>query len=404
MRVQTFAFVLFLALGGQAQDNTDRGYRSLNSTTLCSTDSNGIESCYPRVFDATSEFQPIKPGQEVPAGLHMQIDMGTGQRQARLIPLAEADTPKSVEVEGANISTGQEVFAVMPSHKDRTQELIDFIVSVGSLAVDRSVDERLVEMLDELMEISYDPRQAERLMRTPGAISALLQLSNPTHTPFAWSAVVRRLSSITMGTMVQNSPELQGMAFRAGAIPNLVHALRDERDAKTAGKHVFALSALTRGHALALEQFAHLGGLRILRGLNPLASSVYRGEADVANLDLRIVRFVEDVLNPDFNPHIPATSASVIAQFASVWCNTLANRLVDSLEDVVSGDTSTGPVYERRLVYMRSLKLIQHAHRDTCVLPAEFKRWTNAELTRIGRIDSSGMDDYRQALTDMFSE
>ncbi|KAJ1854664.1 nucleotide exchange factor sil1 [Coemansia sp. RSA 1822] len=403
MRVQTFAFVLFLALGGRAQDNTDRGYRRLDSTTLCSTDSNGLESCYPRVFNAATEFQPIKPGQEVPAGLHVQIDMGTGQRQARLIPLADTDAPKSVEVEGANVSTGQEVFAVMPSHKDRTQELIDFIVSVGSLAVDRSADEQLVEMLDELKEISYDPRQAERLMRTPGAISALLQLSNPTHTPFAWSATARRLSSITMGTMVQNSPELQGMAFRAGAIPNLVHALRDERDAKTAGKHVFALSALTRGHALALEQFAHLGGLRILRSLNPLASSVYRGEADVANLDLRIVRFVEDVLNPDFNPHIPATSASVIAQFASVWCSTLANRLVDSLEDVVS-DKSTGPVYERRLVYMRSLKLIQHAHRDTCVLPADFKRWTNAELTRIGRIDSSGMDDYRQALNGMFSE
>ncbi|KAJ2341168.1 hypothetical protein GGF43_006233 [Coemansia sp. RSA 2618] len=203
--------------------------------------------------------------------------------------------------------------------------------------------------------------------------------------------------------MVQNSPALQDLAFRANSVPLLVHSLRDERDARTAGKHVFALSALTRGHSQALEQFVHLGGLRILRDVNPLASPVFRSsDVEAEKLDMRVVRFVEDLLSSEINPHVPVSSATTIAQFAGVWCQTLVARLVESLEDVVSdGEAMIGPVYERRLVYMHSLQQLRLAHRNTCILPPRFGAWVQDELTRIGRLDSSGMEDYRQALNDL---
>ncbi|KAJ2490904.1 nucleotide exchange factor sil1, partial [Coemansia sp. RSA 2049] len=59
---------------------------SSSSPSICTTDAaTGARVCYPAVFEATSEFQAIMPGQAVPPGLHVQIDMTTGQRKARLM-------------------------------------------------------------------------------------------------------------------------------------------------------------------------------------------------------------------------------------------------------------------------------------------------------------------------------
>ncbi|OUM69126.1 hypothetical protein PIROE2DRAFT_3020 [Piromyces sp. E2] len=43
-----------------------------------------VESCYPRVFKATAEYQTILEGQEIPKGLDIQISMRTGERRAKL--------------------------------------------------------------------------------------------------------------------------------------------------------------------------------------------------------------------------------------------------------------------------------------------------------------------------------
>lgn len=37
------------------------------------------------VFQPTSEWQELKPGQAIPAGLHVQVDIQTGKKQAKLM-------------------------------------------------------------------------------------------------------------------------------------------------------------------------------------------------------------------------------------------------------------------------------------------------------------------------------
>ncbi|KAI2628964.1 hypothetical protein GGS21DRAFT_526778 [Xylaria nigripes] len=48
---------------------------------ICHTD-NAAE-CYPRVFSATDEFQIVHDDQDLPPGLHVQLDVQTGQKQAK---------------------------------------------------------------------------------------------------------------------------------------------------------------------------------------------------------------------------------------------------------------------------------------------------------------------------------
>jgi len=59
---------------------------SSDQDLICSsTDKN---DCYPREFVPTEEFQVIKEGQDIPAGLHIRMDINSGQREARLnIPM-----------------------------------------------------------------------------------------------------------------------------------------------------------------------------------------------------------------------------------------------------------------------------------------------------------------------------
>ncbi|KAI1437996.1 hypothetical protein GGR50DRAFT_691754 [Xylaria sp. CBS 124048] len=49
---------------------------------ICHTD-NPAE-CYPKVFSATDQFQVVHDDQDLPPGLHVQLDIQTGQKQAKL--------------------------------------------------------------------------------------------------------------------------------------------------------------------------------------------------------------------------------------------------------------------------------------------------------------------------------
>ncbi|KAI1468878.1 uncharacterized protein F4812DRAFT_349521 [Daldinia caldariorum] len=64
---------------------------SAETELICHTD-NPAE-CYPKVFSATEEFQTVHDDQDLPPGLHVQLDIQTGQKQAKLYNPAEDENP-----------------------------------------------------------------------------------------------------------------------------------------------------------------------------------------------------------------------------------------------------------------------------------------------------------------------
>ncbi|KAJ2715911.1 nucleotide exchange factor sil1 [Coemansia spiralis] len=337
---------------------------SVAADEICTTDAAGAQTCYPRIFAATSEFREVLPGQVVPPGLHIQFDMATGQRLARLATdeSGPADTALAVvddpalplppAVERSGRARGQ---VVLGGPNGGTRDLVGRIVDAGSKMADRTVHARVRTALDELLEAAYDPQQAERVMRSPGAVDALLRLGDPEQPPTAWPADVRRLASVALGTMVQNSPPLQGIAQRAGAVPALLAALQHEHDLVAAGRHLFALSALTRGHSQALAQLAALDGLTAIRDLWPLPPLLAASSSpkETAKFEARVVRFFEDALNPELTADLPAAAAD----FAPGWCRSLAARAAGS------------GTAEHRELFLRSLEALHAAYPAACQVP-----------------------------------
>ena len=69
---------------------------SADTDIICSTADS--TDCYPRLFQPTKDFQIIKEGQDIPPGLHVRMNIYSGEREARLnIPL-EGEEAESIEI------------------------------------------------------------------------------------------------------------------------------------------------------------------------------------------------------------------------------------------------------------------------------------------------------------------
>ncbi|KAI1264142.1 hypothetical protein F5Y18DRAFT_85536 [Xylariaceae sp. FL1019] len=77
---------------------------SAETELICHT--NNPSECYPKVFSATDQFQLVHEDQELPPGLHVQLDMQTGQKQAKLY------TPNEDHPELAGLPVEQDVIVV----------------------------------------------------------------------------------------------------------------------------------------------------------------------------------------------------------------------------------------------------------------------------------------------------
>ncbi|KAI0099892.1 hypothetical protein GGR51DRAFT_533977 [Nemania sp. FL0031] len=73
---------------------------------ICHT--NNPAECYPKVFSATEEFQIVHDDQDLPPGLHVQLDVQTGRKQAKLYNPGEENPAL------AGLPVNQEVIVVDP--------------------------------------------------------------------------------------------------------------------------------------------------------------------------------------------------------------------------------------------------------------------------------------------------
>ncbi|KAL5035150.1 hypothetical protein BDV3_004597 [Batrachochytrium dendrobatidis] len=89
-----------------------------SDNTVCRVLSDGSSECYPMIFQATHEFQPIRPEQQLPKGLHIRINVATGLKEAKLVSSTETEgEPESMAVA---LSGSDQVVA---SNQDKTIQL-----------------------------------------------------------------------------------------------------------------------------------------------------------------------------------------------------------------------------------------------------------------------------------------
>ena len=285
--------------------------------------------CYPKIFEATSEFQAVQEGQSVPAGLHVRLNLETGLKEAKLYDPNDASAPNAVEVVDSNAPVDEPLPAAK-RFELKAQHGAQKILTAGkeenirppapgspesssftsNIAIIKSTGSRtaasprdVLAALDGLEDTAHDIYWGLKLCEDAGAIRALSSWIDGV----AGNEEIRGKAALLLGTAIQNNPSALKalLASQSGADPTslvtvtLNNLSQDDGNPDFLARTVFLLSELCQDQN-QLAAFVSADGLGILRrALRPSAAGRDDGRD---RLRQRIGDFVLDhVLRADLD-------------------------------------------------------------------------------------------------------
>lgn len=216
------ALLGLMLVGATATANPSPSPPATNSDAelICHTD-NPAE-CYPKTFQPTDEFQIVRPDQDIPKGLHVRLNVQTGQKEAKINVPGEdnpalaglpVDTsmvvvsPEDTDAEARpKIPRNAPVYdpdgKIKPSPQDDATQTNSFHQSLAILKKGLNIDEAL-EMLED---ISHDIYYGLKITEDYDTVKNLFCLANtPPTSPTESSRA--KLAALTISSAIQNNPK-----------------------------------------------------------------------------------------------------------------------------------------------------------------------------------------------------
>ncbi|NXJ13741.1 SIL1 factor, partial [Odontophorus gujanensis] len=254
------------------------------------------------VFYPTHQWQAVRPGQAVPAGSHVRLNLQTGEREARL---PDSESGRSVRREekrrkrlnkmdiDTNSFTSQELKKALAKMKESEKaermaheeevrkkfrpieqlkeefeklnvkmetdyEIMDKLISKFNSSAS-TLDEKVAALYD----LEYYVHQVDNAkdFLSMGGLRLVIEGLNSTE------AILKEHAAFVLGAALSSNPKVQIEAIEGGALQKLLVIVATEQPQAVKKKALFALSSLLRHFPYAQQQFLKLGGLQVLRGL-----------------------------------------------------------------------------------------------------------------------------------------
>lgn len=252
-------------------------------------------------FIPTKEWQKIKPGQAIPRGLHVRLNIQTGEREARLLQEENSDgqdtsSPVTAEQEKNHLHdhyTLEELKRAVKEMKSEKFESVDMetlrkkhnfrsyeelkkdMESINAnIKTDAEIVTELVQKFTSLSPTHEDVRpvleQLEYYLHQIdnallfcdlGAMSTLLKCLNNS------LEEVRSEAALVLGSALQSNPKVQVAALENGAMHELLRILAVDPSMKVRKRAMYGLSTMIRHFPFAQKRFLELGGLSVLTKL-----------------------------------------------------------------------------------------------------------------------------------------
>ncbi len=182
--------------------------------------------CYPKLFQATDEFQVVHPDQDLPPGLHVRLDVNTGTREAKINVPDEAVDPSLaglpvdssiviVEPDAADADTNQPppLPPNAPAYDTAGKIKVPKPDAEGQASADGSAFYESLTILKKglntdsalemLEDISHDIYYGLKIAEDHATVHELLCLATSPSTP----APRARLAALTLSSALQNNPK-----------------------------------------------------------------------------------------------------------------------------------------------------------------------------------------------------
>jgi nucleotide exchange factor SIL1 len=210
------------------------------------------ESCYPRIFEATTDFQRVFDGQELPAGLHVRVDLESGKKEAKIV--GEENIPKAVmvleeSIEGNSIEEGR---VVPPRDGGASQEVFDRSVA---MILEGSIDGAFADLEDIAHDLYFGLQVIESEV-----FEKLLEWLSP-------EAEYQAEAAMILGSALRNNPRaLAACVARHPAILDRLLNLLPRTTTTVRVKVLYLISSLLAGPG-QMDAFRWFDGNKVLRGV-----------------------------------------------------------------------------------------------------------------------------------------
>ncbi|XP_060693006.1 nucleotide exchange factor SIL1 isoform X2 [Hemiscyllium ocellatum] len=252
------------------------------------------------VFYPTNDWQVVKPGQAIPAGLHVRLNLETGKNEAKI---PDGETGKTglkywkqgtrhgmVNLDSKSF-TAEELKKALKlmklesntqteeGHQEKLREtfrpikelMADFEAMNVVMETDMEIINKLVSKFNSsgatledkvaaLYDLEYYVHQvdnAQHLMSI-GGLQLVIKALNATEPR------IQEHAAFVLGSALSGNPKVQIEAIEAGALQKLLILLATDQPVAMKKKALFAFSSLLRHFPFAQQQFLKLGGLQIL--------------------------------------------------------------------------------------------------------------------------------------------
>ncbi|XP_074503968.1 nucleotide exchange factor SIL1 [Sebastes fasciatus] len=271
------------------------------------------------VVQPTEEWQTLKPGQAVPAGSHVKLNLQTGQREVKLgEEQLKYWTQEHRETEETQSSfSPDELKRAMkkikedlnPVSKDTDQQdsvasqfrpleelkkdmaQLDLLVETDFQIMRRLLDQynssnsTTQQRLSILLELEYLVHQVDNAQSlcSMGGLQLILEGLNSS------DFRLQESSAFVLGSAASSNPEVQVKAVESGALQMLLTILATEQPLRVKKKVHFAVASLLRNFPYAQRHFLSHGGLQVL-------SELFRADGGGV-LRTRIVTMLYDMIS-----------------------------------------------------------------------------------------------------------
>ncbi|KAI5804943.1 hypothetical protein EDC01DRAFT_641441 [Geopyxis carbonaria] len=258
--------------------------------------------CYPRLFEATKEFQTVHADQDIPAGLHVRLNLETGLKEAKLYNASE-DTDSNAVLVVDPESEPESVDAPAPAAapKEAIKPPKPAAAAVGDAGVFATSGAVLSQglsappadaltALTALEDIAHEIYWGVQLASTH--FLTLLDLATLSPHPGVRASAALVLGSACSNNNAALDAGLKSLGSRGARrlVGPLAKALDDERDEAARLRVLFALAQVLKSEAVRAE-FVRADGL---------AAVVRAAEGAKGALLKRLAVLVEDAwLNSD---------------------------------------------------------------------------------------------------------
>ncbi|XP_016407950.1 nucleotide exchange factor SIL1 isoform X2 [Sinocyclocheilus rhinocerous] len=264
-------------------------------TLLEDEDSEDLE-----VFRPTDKWQTLKPGQAVPAGSHVRLNLQTGQREVKMgeeeglkygrdgnrLGMMNMHSPsftaeelkeslkKFKEGMDDSVDSKQDENAVRAQFRPieelkKDMEALDMLVETDVQVMRRLLNQfnntnsTTEEKITALLDLEYLVHQVDNAQNlvSMGGMQLVINVLNSTDIRLQESA------AFVLGSAVSSNPSVQVEAIEGGALQKLLTLLATQRPITVKKKVLFAVASLLRHFPFAQSHFLKLGGVQVLSEL-----------------------------------------------------------------------------------------------------------------------------------------